>query len=246
MRAGRVLRGRCAEIKQNLPHVPAFSETTLAKCSQFFRAFERRSRAISVPNAALTQPRAALTPCVLRSARGARRPSFAWAVRRNHTKFATRSRVFSRNFARFRTPKSRNLNAKCNADSAASCIEVHWRLPCCAAHAAHDTHAGRVFACAVHRNQTKFATHSRVFSRNFARFRTLKSRNLGTNCSAGPAASCADVLRVSQLTQCTPAEFCVGAAPKSNKICPTFARFLANFCALSNAEVAQSRCQMQH
>ena len=74
---------------------------------------------------------------------------------------------------------------------------------------------------------------------------TPKSRSLGAKCSADSAASCADVVRVAQCTRCAPAEFCVGGAPKSNKICHTFARFLANFCALSNAEVAQSRCQLQ-
>ena len=46
-------------------------------------AFERRSRAvISVTNAALTRQQLSLTSGVLRNARGARWPSFAWAVRR--------------------------------------------------------------------------------------------------------------------------------------------------------------------
>ena len=60
---------RCAEITQNLPHAHAFSREIL-------RAFERRSRAISVPNAAQARLRAALTRCVMHNARGARQPNF--------------------------------------------------------------------------------------------------------------------------------------------------------------------------
>ena len=117
MHAGRLLRARCAELTQNLPHVRAFSRESL-------RAFERQSRAISVPHTALTRPRAALTSCALHSARGARRPSVAWTVR-----------IFSRNFARFRTPKSQsqNLGANCRTDWAASCtyiIRVAQRTQC--------------------------------------------------------------------------------------------------------------------
>ena len=153
VRAGRVLHGRCAEIKQNLSRIHAFSREIL-------RAFERRSRAISVPNAALTRQQLSLTSGVLRNARGARWPSFSWAVRRTQTKFAMHSRVFSQNFARFRTPKSRNLGNKCSADSA-----------------------------------TTFA----------------------------------DIRRVAQRTRCTLAEFCMGGKLKSNKICHAFARFLAKF-----------------
>ena len=74
---------------------------------------------------------------------------------------------------------------------------------------------------------------------------TPKSRSLGAKCSADSAASCTDVGRLALRTRCMLAEFCVGGAPKSNKICHTFARFLAKFCALSNAEIVQSRCQMQ-
>ena len=92
---------------------------------------------------------------------------------------------------------------------------------------------------------TKIITSSRVFSRISPRFRTPTSRNLGANCSADSAASCADAVLVAQHTRCAPAEFCVGGAPKQNKIYHTLACFFANFCALSNAEVAQSRCQLQ-
>ena len=73
-----------------------------------------------------------------------------------------------------------------------------------------------------------------------------KSHNLDAKYTTDSAASYADVVRVVQRMRCTPAEFCMGGAPKSNKICQMFVRFLAKFCALSNAEVAQSRCQMQH
>ena len=130
---------------------PKFNKT----CSTFARFLakicaisKRRHRAISPPNAALTSPRTVATPCMLCNARGARQPSSA---------------------------------------------------------------------CAVHRTSTKFAASPRVFSRNFARFRTPKSRNLGAKCSADSAARCADVVRVAQRTRCTPAEFCMRGAPKSNK-----------------------------
>ena len=92
-----------------LPHVRAFSR-------EFLRAFERRSRAISVPTAAQTRPRAALTPCVLRSTHIARLPSFAWAMRRKSNKFCHTFARFLTNFC----AKSRNLGANCSADSAAS------------------------------------------------------------------------------------------------------------------------------
>ena len=94
------------------PRSNKICETFARFLAKFVLAFERRNRAISMPNAALTRPRAALTSCILdsaRSARSARRPSFACAVHQNQTKFAKRSRVFARNFARFRTPKSRKL-----------------------------------------------------------------------------------------------------------------------------------------
>ena len=84
-------------------------------------------------------------------------------------------------------------------------------------------HAGRVL------HHRKFAIHSRDFSRNFARFRTPKSRNLGDKCSANSATNFADIRRVAQRTRCTLAEFCMGGKLKSNKICHAFARFLAKF-----------------
>ena len=73
------------EIEQNLRHVRALS-------SEILHDFERRRRAISPPNEALTRRRAAPTSCVFCNANGARRPSFACAVHRNRTKFATNSR----------------------------------------------------------------------------------------------------------------------------------------------------------
>ena len=44
---------------------------------EFLHDFERRNRAISIPDNALVFPVAATTSCILRDARGARRPSFA-------------------------------------------------------------------------------------------------------------------------------------------------------------------------
>jgi len=63
--------------------------------------------------------------------------------------------------------------------------------------------------------------------------RCAKWRNLGAERNADLADSYADVLRVAQRTRRTPAEFCMRSAQKPNKICDTFARFLAEICARS-------------
>ena len=99
---------------------------------------------------------------------------------------------------------------------------MHRRLACCAAHAAHTR---RVFTCPVHQNRTKFATRSRVFSRKFARFRIHYSKNFGAKCITDSAQSFCDVIIVAQLTQRTPAEFCVRGRQNSHKICNTSPRF---------------------
>ena len=149
------------------------------------------------------------------------------------------SRVFSRNFARFRTPKSRNTDKKNAALTRPRAKVTPWVL--------RNARGARrpSFAWAVRRNETKFAMRSSVFSRNLARFRMPKSRDLDAKCSADSAASFADVVRVAKRTQCTPAEFYTGGAPKSTKISTLSRVFFTIFYALSNAEAAQSRCQMQ-
>ena len=68
---------------------------SVAKRFATFTRLERRSRTISVLNATLIRPRAALTSGVLRSAHGA---SFAWAVRRNKPKIC---HAFARFLAKF-------------------------------------------------------------------------------------------------------------------------------------------------
>ena len=128
--AQRISARRPSFCVRGKPKSNKICETFARFLAEFLLAFERRNRAISMPNAAVTRPGAALTSCILNSARSARsarsahRPSFACAVHQNQTKFAKRSRVFARNFARFRTPKSRKVNAKCSADSDASCSDV--------------------------------------------------------------------------------------------------------------------------
>ena len=73
----------------------------------------------------------------------------------------------------------------------------------------------------------------RAFSRgNLRDFDTPTSRNLAAKRSTDFTANCADVVRVSERTQRTPVEFCMRDAPKFNKICSTFARFLAKICAI--------------
>jgi len=105
------LRAGHTEFEQNSQRILAFSHKILFD-------FEHHNRAISAPNAALTQPKAAPTPCVLRSARGACWLSFASVAHRNRKKFASESRVISRKFPRLRIRKSTNLGAKRSADSA--------------------------------------------------------------------------------------------------------------------------------
>ena len=155
---GDSVHARCAKIEQNLRRVCAFSCENL-------HDFEPVTQQISAPNAALTQPTAFPTSLLLRSSRSARRPSFA---------------------------------------------------------------------CGAHRIRTKFATHSRVFSRTFARFRTPYSRNLGARCSADSAESCTDAMRVAQRTRRMLAEFCERGASKSKKICVRIARFLAKISTIPN------------
>ena len=94
---GEFVNARCTKIEQNLRRVCAFSCENL-------HDFEPVTQQISAPNAALTLPTAFPTSLLLRSSRSARRPSFACGAHRIRTKFAPHSRVFSRNFARFRTP----------------------------------------------------------------------------------------------------------------------------------------------
>ena len=99
------------KIRNALRRIPAFSREILLD-------FEHHNRAISAPNAALTQPKTAPTSCVLRNARGACWLSFVSVAHRHRKKFASESRVFSRKFPRFRIRKSTNLGAKRSADSA--------------------------------------------------------------------------------------------------------------------------------
>ena len=113
---GDSVHARCTKIEQNLRRDCAFSCENL-------HDFEPVTQQISAPNAALTQP-IAFPTFLLRSLRSARRPSFACGAHRIRTKFATHSRVFSRTFARFRTPYSRNLGARCSADSVESCTDA--------------------------------------------------------------------------------------------------------------------------
>ena len=84
-----------------------------------------------------------------------------------------------------------------------------------------------------------------AFARFLARFRTRHSTNFGAKCSTDSAHSFSDVIVVTQLTQRTPAEFCVRGTQNSNKIRNAFPRFLASFCSNSNTILAQSRRQMQ-
>ena len=72
--------------------------------------FERCYPAISMPDEAVIRLRAAPMSCMLRNARGARRPSFACALHRNRTKFAA-GFAFSREFSR-------------SSDSSESCADV--------------------------------------------------------------------------------------------------------------------------
>ena len=83
-------------------------------------------------------------------------------------------------------------------------------------------------------NSHQIYNNPSVFSRNFARFRTPSSQNVGAKYSADSAESCADVMRVAQRTRPMPAEFCE-RAPKSNKICVGIARFLAQISTIPNA-----------
>ena len=133
----------------------------------------QRYCANSLPNAAMSRPRAALTPCVLCSARSARQAS------------------------------------------------------------------------PVHRNRTKFATRSRVFSRKFARFRIHDSKIFGAKCITDSAQSFCDVMIVAQPTQRTPAEFCVRGTQNLHQICNTSPRFLAKLCSISNVLIAKCQCQVQ-
>ena len=91
--AGRVLHARCTEIEQNLQRVRAFSRENL-------HDFERRSRAISMPDKTVIRLRSAPTSCMLHNVCGARRPSFACALHRNRIKFAARSRENLHDFER--------------------------------------------------------------------------------------------------------------------------------------------------
>ena len=86
-----------------------------------------------------------------------------------------------------------------------------------------------------------------MFARFFANFYAPSNAKVESNFRSDSALSFADVLRVAQHMQCATAEFCVSDAPKTKQNLPHVRalKISREFCALSNAEIAKYRCQMQ-
>ena len=221
MHAGRVLHARCIEIEQSMRHVCAPWFPWISRNFAWFRT--PTSRNLAAKRSTGSFKRASRTSCAFSNANGARQLSFACVVHRSRTKFATNCVKFTclKNYREI----LHNFERRHRAISPPNAAMTRRRATPTSSVLQNLHYACRPsFACAVHRNRTKFATRSRAFERNFAWFRTPTSRNLAAERSANSAKSCADVVRVLQRKRCTQAEFCMRSASKSNRICDKFAR----------------------